>query len=202
MKRIFLAVVALLLSANIAFATPTNLVASGGRNSEEFDKKTKKQEWTAGWDNFGEPLNYKKSYVSWTVHPENSKLSVTFKLVGATPNKLYQVGVHIFCTTFPATFGQFPTNGGPGGTCHLGTRQGVTENHVSVELGVVTTDINGNGSFAVIVGPIASGTYDVEFDTRDAAGCNLIGGAVDIFSCNVDFQSPGPFGTTTTITIH
>ena len=74
MKRIFLAVVALFLSASAAFAATT-------------------QKWTAGWDNFGEPLNYKTSHVSWSVNPTTSKLSVTFKLVGATPNKLYEVGI-------------------------------------------------------------------------------------------------------------
>jgi hypothetical protein len=183
MKRTFL-VVALLLSAVTASAAATT------------------QKWTAGWDNFNEPLNYKTSHVSWSVNPMTSKLSVTFTLKGATPSKLYQVGITILCTAFPATFGQFPAQGG-GGTCQPWTRQGVTDNLVSVELGVVTTDITGNGTFTVIVGPIASGTYDVEFNTRNGAGCNLTGGAgTQESDCALDFQSPGPtFGDTTTITI-
>ena len=52
-----------------------------------------------------------------------------------------------------------------------------TATAATVELGVVTTDIHGNGSFMVVIGPIASGTYHVEFQARNGAGCNLIGGA-------------------------
>jgi hypothetical protein len=78
----------------------------------------------------------------------------------------------------------------------------VTETVVAVEFGVVTTDIHGNGSFTVVVGPIASGSYDLEFDARNGAGCNLTGGAGNGSDCNVDLQSPGPtFGMATTITI-
>jgi len=172
-----------LLLVSVAFAGPT------------------RHKWTAGWDEFNEPLNT-ASHVSWSVDPTKSTWAVTFRLVGATPNKLYQVGVHIFCTTFPATFGQFPAQGG-GGACQPITRQGVTENVVAVELGIVTTDTNGNGSFKVTVGPIAPGTYDFEFDVRNGAGCNLTGAAGNQDSdCEVDFQSPGPtFGDATRITI-
>jgi hypothetical protein len=67
--------------------------------------------------------------------------------------------------------------------------------------GNVTTDIHGNGYFMVVIGPVAAGTYDVEFQARDGAGCNLIGGAGNGPNCADDFQSPGPFGTTTTITV-
>jgi hypothetical protein len=79
------------------------------------------------------------------VNPAKSTLSVNYKLVGATPNKLYQVGVHMFCTTFPPTFGQFPAwpTWWGGDSCALNTKQGVTETLVGLELGVVTTDING-----------------------------------------------------------
>ena len=159
------------------------------------------QKWTAGWDNFSEPLDFAHSNITWSVNSTTRKLTLSFKLVGATSGKLYQVGVHIFCSTFPATFGQFPTDVG-GGACRAITRQGVTEAVVAVEFGVVTTDIHGNGSFVVVVGPIASGSYRLEFDTRDGAGCNLKGGAGNGSDCSVDFQSPGPtFGTATTITI-
>jgi hypothetical protein len=183
MKRILLVA---LLSAGAAFA-------------QSAAQKVTVQKWTAGWDIFTEPLNYKSSHVSWSLNPTTNKLSVNFTLEGATPNKLYQVGVHIFCTTFPPTFGQFPTDGITGGTCEPITRQGVTESVTAVEMGVVTTDINGDGSFAVIVGPIAEGTYDIEFDARDGAGCNLIGGGGP---CELDFQSPGPiFGDRTTIIV-
>ena len=180
-KRIFLLAAALLLSAGTASATT--------------------QGWTAGWDNFSEPLDFTHSSITASVSSTTHKLTVTFKLVGARHSKLYQVGIHIMdCSTFPATFGQFPTD--TPGTCQAITRQGVTETVEAVEFGVVTTDIHGNGSFSVVVGPIASGTYDLEFDARDGAGCNLTGGAGNGSDCKVDFQSPGPtFGTETIITI-
>jgi hypothetical protein len=181
MKRIVLVAVAMLLAAGTASATTTV------------------QKWTAGWDNFGEPLNYTNSKISWSVNTTTRKLSVTFTLVGARPSKLYQVNVHIFCTTFPKTFGQFPAGDG---TCDPITRQGVTKSVTAVEFGVVTTDIHGNGSFSVVVGPIAAGTYELEFVARDGAGCGLTGGAGNGPDCAADFQSPGPtFGDATTIAI-
>jgi hypothetical protein len=152
------------------------------------------QFWRRGWDKFDEPLNYAKSQVFWATLP--SKILITiFNLRGAQPSKLYQVGVHLFCTVDPGSFGQFPTDGCG---CPDITRQGVTAKVVAVELGVVTTDVNGNGCFGVIVGPIAPGTYRLEFTVRDGAGCNLTGG---FGSCDVDFQSPGPFGRTTRIVV-
>jgi hypothetical protein len=181
MKRILLVVVALLLSASAASAATT-------------------QKWTAGWDNFSEPLNYTKSKIKWSVSPAR-KLTVTFTLVGATPSKLYQVALNFFCSTFPPTFGQFPNDQG-GGACVLLTRQGVSATVAEVEVGVVTTDIHGNGSFTVVIGPVASGTYSLEFFARNGAGCDLLGGAsCDVDHAEADFQSPGPFGTATTITV-
>jgi hypothetical protein len=156
------------------------------------------QKWVTGWDLFGEPLNFTSSNVVWSLSPAR-KLTVSFKLAGATPNKLYQVGIHLFCSAAPGVFGQFPTNPASG-SCLTLTRQGVTAAVASVEMGVVTTDRNGNGLFKVIVGPIASGTYNFEFSVRNGAGCNLIGGSGNS-NCALDFQSPGPFGTTTTIVV-
>lgn len=184
MKRIFSIVVAL-LSVGSVFAATT-------------------QKWAAGYDNPHEPLNYKKSKVTWSV--ASTKLTVTYTLVGATPRKLYQVDLEIFCSTFPSTFGQFPVQGFVGGNnCQPATRQGVTASSVFVELCVVATDLSGNGSCKVVVGPVPSGTYNVEFRALDGAGASLNGGAGnDGFGGdddNADFQSPGPFGTTTAITI-
>ena len=163
----------------------------------------KTQKWTLGWDNFSEPLNLTSSSVTWSVSSvsSTSSLTVTFKLVGATPTKLYQVSVNFFCTTFPATFGQFP-NEGVAGTCQPLTRQGVTEDSAEVELGTVFTDIHGNGIFTVVIGPIPSGTYKLEFFARNGAGCNVNGGGGDSANiCEADFQSPGPFGTATAIIV-
>jgi hypothetical protein len=162
--------------------------------------QTHKQTWTTGWDDFSEPLDLTHSNVTWSLAPTTRKLTITFALAKATPNKLYQVGVHVYCTTFPADFGQFPANGAGNGNCSIVTKQGVTQGVVGVEMGVVVTDIHGNGSSKVVVGPIAAGTYDLEFTVRNGAGCNLTGGAGNS-ECAVDFQSPGPFGTATTIVV-
>jgi hypothetical protein len=130
MKRIFLLIVVLLLSVGTAFATI--------------------EKWTAGWDNFSEPLDFAHSNITWSVVAATRKLTVTYKLVHATPSKLYQVGVHIFCSKFPKTFGQFPVQTPTPGTCTPITRQGVTKTAIAVEFGVVTTDVHGNGSFTVV----------------------------------------------------
>lgn len=156
------------------------------------------QKFTTGWDIFNEPLNFTSSNVTWSVS-NTRKMTVTFSLVGATPNKLYQVGIHMFCTTAPGAFGQFPTNP-PSGACGSLTRQGETATVASVEMGAIVTDAHGKGSFKIVVGPIASGSYDVEFTVRNGAGCNLIGGAGNA-ACAIDFQSPGPFATVTTLSV-
>ena len=183
MKRMVGLVLVLLLSAGSASASTT-------------------QKWTAGWDNFSEPLNFIKSKVTWSVNPTTRKLSVTFMLVGANPSKLYQMSIHFFCTTFPPTFGQFPTESN-NGACVTITRQGVTASVAAVELGVVTTDIHGNGKFTVVIGPIAPGTYNLEFIARNGAGCGLAGGGpCDVGHAESDYQSPGPtFGDATTIVL-
>jgi hypothetical protein len=188
MKRIFLPAAALLLSIGTASTYTTQALASTT------------QLWAKGFDNFSEPLDFIRSNITWSVS-STRQLTVTFKLVGARPSKLYQVGIHIMdCSTYPKTFGQFPFRGGPA-ICPAITRQGVTDTVAAVEFGVVTTDVNGNGSFSVVVGPINPGTYLLEFNARDGAGCNLTGGAGNGSDCAVDFQSPGPFGTETKIII-
>src|ERR1700728_2721313 len=183
MKRLFLVMVALLLSVAAASATALK--------------------WTAGWDNFDESLNYKKSKVTYSVNATTKKLTVIYTLVAATPGKLYQVDLAFFCNTFAGTFGQFPVQGfSSGNDCQSITRQGVTASAVYAEVGVVTTDMNGDGTFAVVIGPVAAGTYDVEFRALDGAGCGLNGGARNGSDCDHDFQSPGPtFGDALTITI-
>lgn len=181
MKKIML----LVLSASLVVAVPSSAT-------------TTTQDWVHGWDNFGEPLNLTASKISWSVSPTRN-LTIKFLLIGARPNKLYQVSLNFFCSTFPATFGQFPTDGG-GGACQSLTRQGVTKDSAEVELGVVRTDIHGNGLFSVVVGPVSAGTYELEFFARDGAGCNVNGGG-GLGTCPVDFQSPGKFGTATTITV-
>ena len=154
------------------------------------------QKWTPGWGILNEPLNYHKSKIEWSVSAAD-KLTVTYSLVSAVPNKLYQVGLTIFCATFPATFGQFPTDTNAG-NCIPNFLQGVNATAAAVELGVVLTDDAGTGSVKIVVGPITPGTYALEFDARDGAGCLVTGGGSD---CLIDFQSPGPFGTATTIVI-
>jgi hypothetical protein len=162
---------------------------------------TVKQLWTAGWDYFGEPLNYTKSNVQWSVSTSR-KLTVTVNLVGATPLKLYQASLNFFCSTFPANFGQFPTEENGDGTCISLTRQGVTATVAEVEIGVITTDSTGKGSYKIVIGPVPAGTYELEFFVRNGAGCDFInGGPCDVNHAEADFQSPGPFGTYTIITV-
>ena len=182
MKRQLSLIAALLLSASAVFAGATT------------------QKWTAGPDYFQEPLNYEKSNVKWSV-AKTGKLSVAFTLVGATPNKFYQVGIVFFCTTFATTFDGFPTQSLSGDNCSAITRQGVTKTQAQVYFGAVLTDTNGNGSFTIVTNPLTAATYDVEFLALDGAGCFLNGGGGN-GTCVGTFQSPGPtFGDATTITI-
>jgi hypothetical protein len=189
----------MLLTLSFALFAGASAAAQMTNDSTSPAAVTGTQTWQAGWDNFGEPIKLTSSNIIWSLAPTR-KLTVAFTLVGATPNKLYQVGIHLFCDTAPVTFGQFPVTSS-GGSCFPITRQGVTKKVAAVEFGVVMTDIHGKGSFKVVVGPIASGTYNFEFTARDGAGCNLIGGAGNGTDCYADFQSPGPFGTATTITV-
>jgi hypothetical protein len=160
------------------------------------------QKFVAGWDNFSEPLNFTKSNVKWLVSSTttSNKLIVTYNLIRAKSSKLYQVALNFFCSTFPATFGQFPNDLGAG-PCVTLTRQGVTKDVAEVEVGVVLTDIHGNGSLTVGIAPIPAGTYELEYFVRDGAGCDINGGAGNGSDCAVDFQSPGSFGMATTITV-
>ena|SRR6266550_3865566 len=68
MKRIFLVVASLLLSATASATT---------------------EKWTAGWDNFSEPLNFTSSNITWSVSATTRKLTVTFNLVGATHRSVF-----------------------------------------------------------------------------------------------------------------
>ncbi len=146
------------------------------------------QNWLAGWDIFDKQLDYNTSKVFWKHSPGGSRLVLTYILRGATPNRQYQVGVHLF-DSCPSAFGQFPV-----GPCDLVTREGITRVVASIEFGVVTTDSKGNGSFSLSVNGIAAGTYEMEFNVRAGVGCNLGGCG----ACDVVFQSPGPFGVGTT----
>ena len=183
MKRTLVAAMALVLLGGIVYAA------------------TVTQRWTAGWDFFTERLNYTKSNVQWSVSTSR-KLTVTFNLVGATPLKLYQGSLNFFCTTFPTKFGQFPTEENSDGTCIPLTRQGVSKTVAEVEVGVITTDMNGNGTYTIDIGPVPPGTYEVSFFVRNGAGCNFInGGPCDVNHAEADFQSPGPFGRFKKITV-
>jgi hypothetical protein len=183
----------------VVFAIVTLLAATA---SAQAPLTATTQKWTAGWDNFSATLNYTNSKVIWSVNATTKKITFTFNLVGATPHQLYQVALNFFCTTFPATFGQFPNDQGAGACVSL-TRQGVTKTVAEVELGVIATDIHGNGKYSVVVGPVASGTYELEFFTRNGAGCDFLnGGPCDVTHAEADFQSPGPtFGDATTINV-
>jgi hypothetical protein len=155
--------------------------------------------WMPGWDGFDEPLDFGSSKI-FVKTKGHGKVLITFVLNRAEPSKLYQVGLTFFnlCSGEPPTmFGQFPLL-----ACETVTRQGVTATVDVTEVGVVTTDANGNGTFSVVVEPVIPGTYLLELDARNGAGCALDGGGgTRPRTCNVDFQSPGPFGTATTLIV-
>jgi hypothetical protein len=154
--------------------------------------------WAVGLDNFTEPLHTSTSFVHWSLSPKNPFLTLTYQLNGAVPSKLYQVGIHLEnCRKTIPRFGQFPALG----PCGAITRQGITRTVLAFELGVVLTDEFGNGSFAVVVGPIAAGTYTLQFNVRNGAGCNVTGGGSGGTVCAVDFQAPNRFGKTITLEV-
>ena len=196
MKKTFLLFATTLLAVGVASAQTTKPTATS--------TATVTQKLTTGWDIFTEPMDLVHSNVQWSVST-SKKLTVTFNLVGANPNKLYQVGVDFYCTTIPTTLGQFPVQGrNPDGTCSSATRQGHTATVAGIDVAVVTTDLHGKGSVSVVIGPVPSGTYSVSFVVLNGAGCNLTGGAGNngcYNDCVADFQSPGPFGTGTTVVV-
>lgn len=158
--------------------------------------------FTSGWDNFNEPLDYKKSYVVYSINQASHQLKVAYSLHGATPTKLYQAALAIFnaCPNPPGFFGNFGEDSTYG--CDRYTRQGVEATTTSVEFGAILTDLKGNGITTVVINNIASGLYKLEFVVRDGAGCGVSGGAGNGNDCYVDFQSPGPiFADTVAITI-
>jgi hypothetical protein len=156
--------------------------------------------WMPGWDNLSAPLNFIKSNVQFSVGTH--KITLTYNLVGGMATNLYQLSTNFFCTTFPKTFGQFPTEENSDGTCQSLTRQGVTKTSAEVEVGAILTDVHGNGSYRIVVSPVPSGTYELEFFVRNGAGCNVNGGGGNGASiCEADYQSPGPFGNGVTIVV-
>jgi len=105
--------------------------------------------------------------ITWSVSTRRN-LPVTFKFVGGRRPVSYTRSV------FTSSASQFPR---PSASSRLAavaptiTRQGVTRRVSAVEFGVILTDIHGNGRVTVVVGPTASGTYHLEFDARNGAGC-------------------------------
>jgi len=139
--------------------------------------------WTAGWDEFNQPLNYQNSYLSFSA-PNSTRWNVTYHLVGAAPLSTHDVGIHEFldlnasCTGL--SFGQFSPETG----CAIVTRQGHTAKVVDFGFGMLTTDASGNGELMVEVNGVDPGSYNLEFDVRSGATCPP--------ACDVIYQSPGP----------
>lgn len=149
----------------------------------------------------GAQLSLGASNVEWAAGP--GRLTVEYLLVGARPNTIYQVGLHLFGNTpqqcpspnLPnSRFGNFRASNGGG--CILiqafnGTDPTIAANGYSVELGAVLTDRQGTGRLTVTVKQIPAGFYNLKFHVRLAAGYHLdnngAGGGVD----NVLFQTPG-----------
>src|SRR5215813_601057 len=93
------ATVLLVLTVTVCAAQSTPTYSTDGQDAVT----TTTQKFTTGWDIFNEPLNLTSSNVKWSISSAR-KMTVTFSLVGATPDKLYQVGIHLFCTNAPGTF--------------------------------------------------------------------------------------------------
>jgi hypothetical protein len=163
-------------------------------------------EWSPGWDECAGPpacssvmadsqLDFEQSKLIWVQPGSQDKLMIHYMLHGATPNRMYQVGIHLLNFACVPTFGQIAQP--PVHVCGPATRQGATEEIEPFELGVVATDAQGNGMLTVDIEQIASGTYELVFDVRVGVGC-LQGG---FQNCDVIFQAPGPFGNFATVTV-
>lgn len=163
--------------------------------------RAKTLRFTAGWDNFSEPLTYASSSVVYNIDATTHVMATTVTLHGATPTKLYEVAIIFFdqCPTPPKQFGRFDDFADF--TCAAYTRQNVTASTSSVDFGAILTDASGTGSVTVSLGKVAAGSHAVEFVVRDGVGCEVSGGAGSA-ACAIDFQTPGPtFGDTATITV-
>lgn len=146
--------------------------------------------WSPGWDDLTKPLDFAHSFVNVNNPDKSSNLRVVYSLKGARPNTSHNVGLHLFWDSTSQcipNFGQFPRF-----NCFFAVRQSfgsVVQGH---NLGVLTTDSEGNGNLTVLVKGIAPGTYEIQFDVSTTT-CN---------SCARIYQSPGPtFGGTHSVTI-
>jgi hypothetical protein len=155
--------------------------------------------WQYGWDEFSGPLNLVQSSVSWQ-SSTRGRLTISFNLVGASPNTKYLVGIALFygsqgqCTS---SFGQFSL-----GPCDYVTVQGHTTweddtncpgagcaPQSSPGIGTLNTDGSGNGAVSISIIGIAPGTYSLEAYIGSGPGTGI------------NFQSPGPFGNVVSVTI-
>jgi hypothetical protein len=160
------------------------LAISGGESARASVTESK---WQYGWGLFSGPLDFSRSNVLWA-ETNGSTLQTVFTFVGARPDAQYTVGIALLYgeqSQCRPSFGQFEL-----GPCYDVTLQGVTSweddtNFYSPPgVGVLTTDGAGDGSLHVKISGIAPGDYSLEFYANDGLGPGQI-----------NFQSPGPFGT-------
>lgn len=154
--------------------------------------------WGGGWSETNEQINFSDSYVSYDYFKSSRFLRVTYYLSGAKPKKLHQVGMHFYCTTPIQKFGQFSANAK---SCVSYTLGGVTKSVDSFEFGVILTDIDGNGSFEVNIGPLNPGVYKIQFTARLDAGCYMSGYPSPYQKCSVVFSAPGKFGNSISLIV-
>jgi len=172
--------------------------------------------WAQGWDSslpigLGSKLTY-NAIVSQHV------LIIVYVLNGASINTAYQVGVHnqTAASACPVSQGPGPTfgfhgltgwTGAPSAACGIGPicRQSfctpATSGLDAIELGVLTTDATGSGSFVSIQREIIPGTYLLKFDVReDTHGVGCVPPSLSY--CGVVLQTPPPnFGAFQSITV-
>jgi hypothetical protein len=147
--------------------------------------------WGDGWAGVKEVLNFSESYVSYDYFSASKFIRITYSFNGAKPKKLYQVGLHLYCSVPVRAFGQYATNTN---SCVSYTLNGVTRKVDSVETGMILTDAYGNGTFEVNIGPIEKGTYYIQFSARTGAGCYMYGYSDPNPNCAVIFSAPASFG--------
>ncbi len=151
--------------------------------------------WSAGWDIFTEPLNYRHSFVSFDQSAATNNIQVLYRLEGAVPNSQHLVGIDLYWGPVgtPSTgmcvtdFGQFTAS-----NCGYACRQGICRTYNSFELGVVTANSSGNASFTRTVRSVTPGTYELQYFVRETTEPPSY----------VIYQAPAPYGSgTVTLTV-
>ena len=143
--------------------------------------------WRAGWDDTTQPLDYAHSFVKFG-QSTTGGMQIAYHLQGAAPNTTHTVGLHVYKCVL--SFGQYLAD-----ACGFFSRDGNSSFASPVELGVITTDQNGNGNLEVTIQGIAPGAYSIAFHARLGTKPATVSSSCSGWGnpCNVIYESPGPF---------